>query len=70
MSLEMTPKNLVPVTAIRKLLDYVMYDERKHYETEPTHNHIYLSVKAVEEWVASLTTSDEIGMNEVPFAPR
>ena len=60
----------VPMAAIRRLLDYVAHGEREHYETESTDNHIYHSIKAVEEWVTSLTASDEVGMNEVPFAPR
>jgi hypothetical protein len=60
----------VPMTAIRRMLDYLMDDERKDYQANPVDNHIYRSIKVVEEWARSFPTSDEVGMNDVPFAPR
>lgn len=60
---------VVPITAIRQLLDY-LGDERKHYECSPDDGHIYHSIKTVERWARSFPTSDEVGMNDIPFAPR
>jgi hypothetical protein len=42
----------IPMQAIRRVLDY-LHDERKHFESNPSDDHIYRSIKVVEEWIAS-----------------
>lgn len=38
---------------ITALLEYVWEAEEKHYETEPTDNHIFVVIKKINEWINS-----------------
>jgi hypothetical protein len=46
----------IPMQAIRRVLDYLR-DEREHFECNPSDDHIYRSIEAVEDWIASLPLS-------------
>jgi hypothetical protein len=48
----------VPVTAIRRLLDYVEHDERRDYEADPRDTHIYRDIKAVAKWFDNFEAAD------------
>jgi hypothetical protein len=53
------PKSEIPLTAIVKLVEYLdPSEERRHFEDmqrdgEDTSNHVWLSIKAVTEWLDS-----------------
>jgi hypothetical protein len=47
----------IPLHAVVKLIEYLEHDEREHFEEmqhdgEDVSKHIYLSVKAVTDWLA------------------
>lgn len=54
-----TTQPQVPVRAIEKLVDYLEYDEHKHYEEHrldgPCRDHIWHSVKAVAAWLDTVS---------------